>query len=94
MTDKVCYDREKLLLAIRYLDSIVVSLDRVGSLSTDVTKRKGNDLLAQFHSEFDVFRKLSKARGILFDAFDRQLGDDDMDELERELYDNEYWSAG
>ena len=44
-----------------------------------------------FMRDTNIFQKLSKARSILSDAFSRELGEDDMEELEKELQHLERW---
>jgi hypothetical protein len=51
-----------------------------------------NSILADFIFEWRVLGRLAKARMILDSAFSRELGEDDMDELEREFKDLQYWS--
>ena len=85
-------DREDLLKVLRNLEVVVVSLDRVGSYSSDLSKETQNELLADFIDRWEVFDKLAESRGILSEYFGRALGDDDMDELERALQDVEYWN--
>ena len=75
------------------LNLIVVSLDRIGSYYSECkTVEEYHALLSNFLDEWKIFRKLANARKILDSAFSRELGDDDMDELEREFQDLQYWS--
>lgn len=75
---------------------MVVSLDRIGSEYSEGEGKKSNEelnyLLADFIFEWEVFRKLAHARKILDSAFSSELGDDDMDKMEREFQDLQYWS--
>ena len=70
-----------------------MSIDRIGSASTDKPEDIGHALLWEFVLNHDVFRKLAEARTVLSDAFSSETGPDDMDELERELQDVPYWST-
>ena len=73
-------------------------MDRIGSAEAELREEgkpenEGIDLLSDFFQDWSVFRKLASARMILGDAFSRELGDDEMDELEREFQDLQYWSV-
>jgi hypothetical protein len=87
---RIAIDRGKLLSIVRDLNTIVVSIDHIGSSFDD---RKACDKAAlTFFDESWVWRKLSEMRSQLHDLFPRKLGPDGMDELERELQDVPYWS--
>jgi hypothetical protein len=94
---------------LRELNLIVVSLDRIGSASVVDGKGKaryvkGNrhltgdpelaaKLTEDFFVEWQILRRLAWARYILDGGFSRDLGPDDMDELERELEGTIYWRS-
>ena len=94
--EKVTYKREDIINILRDLNMIVVSLDRIGAEYSIHPDRKSdeelNTLLADFIFEWNVPKKIANARKILDEAFSRELGEDDMDELEREFQDLQYWS--
>ena len=97
MTDeKVFYFKKDIIKVLEDLNMIVVSLDRIGSEYSEHEGRKNdeelNALLTDFIFDWDVNRKLAKARKVLDAAFSRELGDGDMDELEREFQGLQYWS--
>ncbi len=75
---------------------MVVSLDRIGSQYSEHEGRKSdeelNALLADFIFGWSVDIKLANARKVLDTAFSRELGNDEMDELEREVKNLRYWS--
>jgi hypothetical protein len=89
---QVAIDRESLLRVLRDLNTIVVSLDRIGSAASGLTKEEYHRISSEFLDNWDVFQKLSQARAILSDPFSREEGPDLMDELEREMEDVPYWS--
>lgn len=93
MTETITYDRAEVIRAIRQVDAVVVSLDRVGSFIADLPEDQQAKASIQFLVDFKVAAKLAEARRILSSAFSPELGSDDMDELERELQGNDYWSA-
>jgi hypothetical protein len=94
--ETVSYRKKDIIKVLEHLNMIVVSLDRIGSEYSEHEGRKSdeelNALLADFIFGWSVDRKLANARKILDTAFSRELGDDEIDELEREFQDLQYWS--
>ena len=85
--DALPIPRATLLRVISHLETIVISLDRIGSSSEPNTDR----VLVDFINDWSVFQRLAECRGLLSELFSRELGEDDMDELERELRNVPYW---
>lgn len=93
-SENVVYKKTEILKTLRHLNQIVVSLDRIGSeYSNFENDEQYHAASSNFLDEWKVLPKLAEARGILHEAFSRKLGADDMDELEREFKDLQYWSA-
>jgi hypothetical protein len=94
MSDETVFYRKKdIIKVLADLNMMVVSLDRIGSHYSDCkTVEEYHALSSNFLDEWKVLPKLANARKILDSAFSGELGDDDMDELERELQDLQYWS--
>ena len=69
----------------------MVSDDRLGSRIAGLPTEDAHELILKYWTEFSPFQRLAEAHEILSHAFSEELGDDDMDELERELQDNDYW---
>ena len=90
--ETVMLKRTDLIEALEYLNQIVVSLDRIGSYASDISKEEYEKITIEFLHKWKVWKKLSKIRSILSEPFSRELGEDDMDELERELQHVQYWS--
>lgn len=96
--DQVTYQRDDVLRVLRHLECIVVSLDRIGSSTAESPESEQAAVLMRFFTHFTTrftpspFAGLAESRSILFSAFSRELGPDDMDELDRELTDVVYWS--
>ena len=90
---EVTYQRDIVVTLLRHLDQIVVSLDRLGSSSHELSKEQFEAALARFVVDWDVFGKLAQVRSVLSEPFSRQLGPDDMDELERAMGGIVYWSS-
>lgn len=90
--DFVQISRADLIAVLRDLNTIVVSTDRIGSCAEDVGREQHDRLLLDFFDQWDVWKKLSEARSKLSEPFSYELGEDNMDELERELQGTPYWS--
>src|SRR5262252_686568 len=90
--DFVQVSRADLIDVLRDLNTIVVSIDRIGSCAEDVGLEQNDRILLDFFDQWDVWQKLSEARSKLSEPFSYELGEDNMDELERELQGTPYWS--
>ena len=89
----ISYRKKDIIKILAYINMMVVSLDRIGSHYEDCESvEEYHALSSNFLDEWKVAPKLSRIRTILSDPFSYELGDDDMDELEREFQDLEYWS--
>lgn len=92
--ETVTYDKEKIIQILRDLEVLVVSTDRIGSALDDrISEEQYNAMFLKFFDDFGFFRKLALARRVLEEPFSDDLGEDDMDELERRFQDLEYWTA-
>lgn len=90
---QISYTKKEIVEVLRVLEEIVVSLDRIGSGADLQTKEQFNATLAAFIQDHSILKKAAKARRILGDAFPREVGPDDMDELEREMQNVRYWTS-
>ena len=88
---KITIDRTTLISIVRNLNTMVVSLDRIGSSFADDPKACDKATL-RFLDSWWVWPKLSEMRSQLHDLFSSKAGPDGMGELERELQDVPYWS--
>ena len=89
--DVVEISRADLIAVLRDLDTIVVSIDRIGSCVEDVGREQEERFLLDFFDQWDVWKKLAEMRSKLSEPFSYELGEDNMSELERELQDTPYW---
>ncbi|MFC4321732.1 hypothetical protein [Litchfieldia salsa] len=97
---KITYTSEELIKVLKHLNIMVVSFDKIGSYYG--SKMNGNndeEILKEcdcetirFMNDWKIPQRLSEIRAILSDKFDRTLGDDDMDDLERAMEGLKYWS--
>ena len=87
-------DRNDLISSLRDLNTIVVSLARIGSFAAGAEDVSLEDkLTVDFLRDWDVFRRLASVREKLSAPFSDELGEDGMDELEREMKEIPIWSV-
>ena len=92
--EKIVYAGEDMVNILKELDYILISLHQMGSYYAGIND---DDLEYEkettgFIDEAEVSDRLSSIRAKLSEGFDRSLGEDDMDDLERVCMDIEYWS--
>ncbi len=87
MAVKVSLDRDAAVKALRHLEEIVPSLDRMGSLGSEISEDEHARILSSFFDDWGVGPKLAEVRRILSDAFD-------YDELEILFADVDTWTYG
>ena len=80
-----------ILDVLRVLETLISSLDRLGSCHAELKKETYQRLTTEFLDQWSICRRLTEARQILSAYFPADLGDDDMDELERALHDTPHW---
>lgn len=83
--------KSDLIEVLRILDTLVVSLDRIGSHCHECDRRTHDRRLSEFIEDWSVAPKLATARRVLSEYFDDTPGDDGRDELERVMQDVTYW---
>jgi hypothetical protein len=86
------FDKDEILKILRFINQILISLHHIGSSYNDINTETYNRITTEFIDDWKVTQKLSEIRAILSEKFSDELGDDDMDELEREMKDIIYWS--
>ena len=77
MAGTVVLDRDVLIDALRHLEVIVSSLDRIGSAGAEWSELEFSRRLSAFIIDWDVGRRLAEVRKALSQAF----GEDELDEL-------------
>jgi hypothetical protein len=92
MTDKVEFEKERIVEVLRYIEELVVSLDRITSAYHDLPRELWREAVVEYFLESKGLMALSKCRTILSEPFSTELGEDDMDELERAMEVVKYWS--
>jgi hypothetical protein len=89
---------EDAIEVVRTLGLVLVSLHKIGSYYA-VPKNEAFDTRSYEHEttrfidEWKVTSRLATARKLLSVCFDLTLGEDDMDDLERECESIDYWSG-
>jgi len=89
--DEILVQRQDLIEVFKALSMAVVSLDRLGSYRASITQEQWEHEVADWTLKSDVTRKLLRARWLLDPYFSHDLGEDEMDELERACADLPYW---
>lgn len=92
--ERLSIKKADLIEVLSTLETVVVSLDRIGSCYAELGQEGCDKTTVEFLDQWNIWHKLSRARRILSDYFPTQLGDDDMDELERALQDTPSWQWG
>ena len=85
-------EKTDILKILRHLEEMVVSLDRIGSAHNDLPKNIWEKALVDYVCDSKLAYRLAESRKILSSQFSDEIGDDDMDELEREMQDIKHWS--
>ena len=91
--DEVVYPRAEVVKVLKDLNMLVVSIDRIGSYTHDMSVSDSAVVLFEFFDAWNVGHRLARARQLLSVPFSTELGVDNMDELERELEGTPFWSA-
>lgn len=91
MDDAIEVERDDLIEVFKALSLAVVSLDRLGSYRNIVDLQTWERAVAEWTVQSGIASELATARGLLDRYFDHELGDDDMDELERACHGLAYW---
>lgn len=84
--------RAELLEVVRDLDMIVVSLERMRGHRSRLDTATYARIAAEFLDQWDVARRLDKARLVLARHISKNSDEQNMDELAHELIDVSYWS--
>ena len=84
-SDSMNIRRAHVLSALRDLDCIVVSLDRLGSAHVDMPNGESERAVDDFIVRWRVAKKLSHLRGVLLKAYATSYGPGGDDFLERHL---------
>lgn len=92
---KITYSGESIAMIIKELSYILCSLHDMGSYYVDKMKQMKQEYekeTTQFIDNSLVCHRLAVIRGVLSEPFDSEVGDDEMDDLERVCEDIPYWS--
>ena len=87
---RLSYDRSEILDVLRDLNMIVVSLDRIGSRFSTLDPDEYNKISSDFLTNWDVTRKLARARRILSRPFSDESDAGGLHELERAFKDLQF----
>lgn len=87
---------EDAVRVLREIELVLISLHKIGSfyaVADEAEKEHYDRETTRFIDEWKVTARLADARGVLSRYFDSTLGEDDMDDLEREMESVDYWSG-
>jgi hypothetical protein len=83
---------DEAISVLRELELVVVSLHKMGSFYADKDRLAYEKETTRFIDEERITQRLAEIRGLLAGKFDRTLGEDDMDDVERAVADVTIWS--
>lgn len=87
----VTYNKKKAINVLQEIEIILLSLHRIGSAYMHKPKEDYDKETNEFIDSWKVTKRLANIRTILSEPFDSEIGDDDMDELERAMLDLNIW---
>ena len=99
MNEKIVLSGSEAIDILKKLEFIIVSLHNIGaSFAKPVGVSISNEEYelycketTSFIDDYDVVGKVISIRRTISDHFDDELGDDDMDDIEREMQDINLW---
>ena len=85
-------EKEKILGTLRFLEMLVVSIDRIGSYSAE-SGLDASKIISNFIDDYDVFKRAAQLRSELGDFFSDEIPEgEDASELEILMRDVKVWS--
>ncbi|MBP1967096.1 hypothetical protein [Paenibacillus aceris] len=98
--EQISISGSEVLEVLKEIEIILTSLHKMGSYYS--IKYQDGELISdnaeyekettRFIDEWKVTYRLAKVRGMLSEKFDKTLGNDDMDDIERAMEMLKYWS--
>jgi len=89
---KIEYNESDIISILKDINEFVVSLAKMDSVYHESGKQAWKDEMIDYLITRKVFDRLANVRAKLSTPFPTDLGDDDMDFLEREMQDVNYWT--
>ena len=93
--ETLSYKGEDILNILKEIDFILISLRDIGRFYVEDINNKRQEYekeTTDYIDNYKVCERLAHIRCKLTEAFDRTLGDDDMDDIERACCNIKYWS--
>lgn len=93
--ETLLYKGEDILNILKEIDFFLISLRDIGRFYAEDIDKKRQEYekeTTDFIDTFKVCERLAYIRCKLTEAFDRTLGNDDMDDIERACSNIKYWS--
>jgi hypothetical protein len=88
---KIMIPGESALEALAEIEFILISLHKMGSYYSDKPLVDYQRATTEFIDNEKITQKLAKVRRILSEGFDNTLGPDEMDDIERDMENIEFW---
>ena len=88
---RITISGEDALNALTEIELILVSLRKIGTYYIDKSSEEYQRATTDFIDNARITSRLAKVRGLITAGFDKTLGDDDMDDLERHIQGLKFW---
>ncbi len=89
---EITYSGDELINILKEIEYILISLHQMGSYFYEKDAELYEKETTKFIDNSDVCSRLASIRKILSRKFDDELGDDEMDDIERACQDIPYWT--
>ncbi|MBQ3782104.1 MAG: hypothetical protein II838_01515 [Lachnospiraceae bacterium] len=89
---EITYIGDELINILKEIEYILISLHQMGSYFYEKDAELYEKETTKFIDNSDVCSRLASIRKILSRKFDDELGDDEMDDIERACQDIPYWT--
>jgi hypothetical protein len=92
VTEDYKFSKPDILEALRVVEEFVVSMGKLDCIAHNHGREAWEREVVRFLCSHEIDKKMAKVRTTLSKPFCRDLGADDMDELEREMIEVSYWT--
>jgi len=90
--NKVEYSKSQIVDILKDINEFVVSLDQIDTVFHELGEEAWKKELIDYLISSQLSQRLSKVRTTLSAPFPTELGEDDMDYLERNMESVKYWT--
>ncbi|MFC3024434.1 hypothetical protein ACFODT_11425 [Vibrio zhugei] len=93
MNDKIILRGDEAIDILQRIEKILISLHNIGSHYRDKSEMDYSLATCRFIDQCGVSEDLATIRAVISEKFDRSLGDDDMDDIERAMESVSFWEC-